>query len=33
MDGVGVEGLAGVAIFVDPSGFGGCWSVSCASRF
>lgn len=28
----GVEGLAGVTIFVDPSGLGGCWTVSCASR-
>lgn len=31
--GGGVQGLAGEAVFVDPSGFGGCWTVSCASRF
>lgn len=32
MGGVGVEGLAGVPIFADPSGLGGCWTVSFASR-
>lgn len=26
------QGLAGVAVFVDPSGLGGCCTVPCASR-